>query len=189
MSARGLSQEYLDHAAGLFEKTYDGGERGPLFLAAMGLWAVQSGDSRAHDLLEAATAAGVIRPKAYLELARLRLQDALPYPTSGIGDLTAVDSAAILKLLAVARRQMPSLLEAHELTAEVLEHAPVMPTRADLEVLDDSLRLFPRQASLVITVAGLYRRSGFADKAAAIIARGTAFAESDADRALLAAAP
>ena len=124
MSQSDLSQRYLDQAALLFEKTYDKGERDPLFLAAMGLDAVQRGDARARALLEAATKADVVRPKAYLELARLRFQDALPYQSTGIGDLSAAETSAILKLLDIAHTQMPSLVGVDELRAEVLKHAP-----------------------------------------------------------------
>ena len=185
MSQPALCAEYVDHAARLFEQSYDRGERDPLFLAAMGLWALQRDDARAESLLAAATTAGVVRPRAYLALARLRYQDALPYPAKGIGDLGAEDYASLLNLLATARAQMPALLEADQLTMEVLEHAPALPTRERLAVLPEILQAFPRDPNLVNAAAHLYQRSGFAAEAAAIRAKGLALAETDEARAIL----
>jgi hypothetical protein len=142
-------------------------------------------NARAREALEAAAAAGVVRPRAYVELARLKLQDALPSVGAGIGDLNQAEFAEIKGLLMTARAQMPAFVSTYFLLARVLERAPSMPTIEDLWPLGESLRLFPQNADLAYKVAALYRKSGYGDQAAAIISRAMGFAESDRDRALL----
>ena len=139
----------------------------------------------AREALESATKAGVVRPRAYVELARLQLDAALPSVKSGIGDLSEADFTSILGLLTTAREQMPSLLPAYQVLAKAFEHAPATPARADLGSLDEALRLFPRDAALAYKVAILYRTFGYGDEATAIVDRAFAFAENDEARALL----
>ena len=180
----GYRKECLDHAAKLFERTYANGSRSPLFLAAYGLYKAQIGEQlAARKALEAATAAGVVRPRAYVELARLRLEAALPYAEHGIGDLREADYSAIRQLLTIARMQMPSLLRCYQVMARVLEHAPKVPTREELAVLGEAVRLFPRNAAFACKVAMLYEQCGYPDEARAIIERARQFAESADARA------
>jgi tetratricopeptide (TPR) repeat protein len=179
-------RECLDQADRLFERTFATHRADPLFLAAFGLYAVQAGDlARAREALEAAAGAGVVRPRAYLELARLRLNRSLPFMEQGIGDLTPADYSGILGLLTTARTQMPSLLGTYELLARVLEHAPQRPAPEDLSILDRALGLFPANAALAYRVATLYRRLGNPDRAEAIVDRARGFAETDEGRTLL----
>jgi hypothetical protein len=179
-------RECLDQAEKLFERVRLRRTSDPLFLAAYGLYEIQSGDSvKAREALESATAVGVLRPRAYVELANLRLDEALPSVQHGVGDLDAADYAAIIGLLTTARVQMPSLLATYDVLARALEHAPSRPTAEDLRPLDEALGLFPRNAALAYKVANLCREEGYVDKAAAVVDRATRFSESESDRALL----
>ena len=180
-------RECLDQADRLFERILARKEKDPLFLAEFGLYALQVADNgRAREALEAATAAGVVRPRAYVELARLRLQTALPGVPAGIGDLNEADFTQIIGLLTTARTQMPSLLSCYFVLERVLEHAPSRPTRQELWPLGEGARLFPQNATLAYKVATLCRNLGYVDDAAAIIDRARGFVDSDKDRALLA---
>jgi len=180
-------RECLDQADRLFERASSRRNGDPLFLAAFGLYELQVGDSlRARKALEAATAAGVVRPRAYVELARMQLDAALPSAQEGVGDLSDAEFAEILGLLTTARLQMPSLLSCYFVLARALEHAPANPAREHLRALDEAVRLFPQNATLAYKVATLYKRLGHVAEAAAIIDRAMKFAESDQDRALLA---
>jgi tetratricopeptide (TPR) repeat protein len=180
-------RECLDQADRLFERIYRRRSSNPLFLAAFGLYEVQVGDTvRARDALESATAAGVARPRAYVELARLRLDEALPSAQQGIGDLDRPEFTAIVSLLTTARVQMPSLLATYDVLARTLEHAPSRPTREDLRPLEEALELFPQNAPLAYKVANLLRDDGYADEAASVVERATRFSDSDQSRALLA---
>jgi len=182
--------ECLAQASKLFEKSLARGPTEPNFLASFGLYALQVGDrARGTKALEDAIAAGVICPRAYVELARVRLEDALPYVSGGLGDLTPSQYNDIVGLLTVARHQMPSLASAYYLLERVMEHAPTRPERAELFALDDAMRLFPQDAVLAYHVATLYRRLGYDDDARAIVARATGFVETERGRALLLAYP
>jgi len=185
-----FQEESLRQADKQFQKAILSRENDPSFLAAYGLYALQAGDSGlARKALEEATSRGVIRPRAYVELARIRLEDALPTIPGGFGDLNEKDFGEIKALLTTARVQMPSLITTYTLLARVLEHAPTAPSDEDLYVLDRSLELFPGDASLAYKVATLFRRLGRFDKAAAIIENSRPFAESEHDKRLLASFP
>ena len=176
----------LEQADRLFERISARRNGDPLFLAAFGLYELQIGDGyRARQALEAATAAGVIRPRAYVELARLRLDASLPSNQQGLGDLSDAEFAEIVGLLTTARIQMPAMPSCYRLLAQALEHAPAKPAREELRDLDEALRLFPQDAALAYQVADLYKKLGNPAEAAAIIARAMGFAESDGERELL----
>jgi hypothetical protein len=180
-------QECMEQADRLFERVYRRGSSDPLFLAAVGMYELQIGDEvRARDSLEAATEAGVVRPRAYVELARLKLQDALPSVEEGIGDLSEADFREITGLLTTARVQMPSLLATYDVLAQTLEHAPKRPDREYLRPLEEAMTLFPQKASLAYKLANIYRSLGMHGEAAAVIDRAMRFSDSDQDRALLA---
>jgi tetratricopeptide (TPR) repeat protein len=179
-------RECMEQADRLFERISSRRNGDPLFLAAFGLYELQVGDSlRARQALEAATAAGVVRPRAYVELASLRLDASLPSAQEGIGDLSDAEFAEIVGLLTAARVQMPALPSCYRLLARVLEHAPTKPSREDLRALDEAVRLFPQDAALAYQVANLYKKLGNSAKATAIIDRAMGFAESDGERELL----
>ena len=180
-------RECLDQADRLFERIHLRRNSDPQFLAAYGLYEVQVGDDvKAREALESATGAGVVRPRAYVELARLRLDEALPSVQQGVGDLDRAEFTAIVGLLTTARVQMPSLLATYDVLARVLEHAPSRPTRADLRPLEEALEHFPQNAPLAYKVANLFREDGYRDEAAAIVTRVTQFSDSEESRALLA---
>jgi tetratricopeptide (TPR) repeat protein len=180
-------RDCLDQADRLFQKIYRRHTSDPLFLAAYGLYELQAGDNiRALDALEAATNAGVLRPRAYVELARLRLENALPSNQAGIGDLDEPEFERILGLLTTARVQMPSLLATYDLLARVLEHAPAIPSLEQIRPLEEALGLFPQNAALAYKVANFYREIGMGDKGAAVIRRSMRFSDSAQGRALLA---
>ena len=121
-----------------------------------------------------------------MELARLRLDEALPSVQQGVGDLDRAEYAAITGLLTTARVQMPSLLATYDVLARVLEHAPSRPTREELRPLEEALENFPQNAPLAYKVANLFREVGYGDEAAAIVTRASRFSDSDESRSLLA---
>lgn len=183
-------RECLDQADRLFQRVYRRRNSDPLFLAAFGLYEIQAGDNvKARDALETATGAGVLRPRAYVELASLRLDDALPSVQQGVGDLEKSEYNAIVGLLTTARVQMPSLLATYDVLARVLEHAPSRPTQEDLRPLLQALELFPQNAPLAYKVANLCREDGYDDEAASILERATRFSDSDEGRTLLSEFP
>jgi tetratricopeptide (TPR) repeat protein len=197
MEGRNLGPEYVDfqreclkQAELQFSKVVVRRADDPLLLAAYGLYAIQAGEGEnARAVLEAATRAGVVRPRAYVELARLRLERALPSVQRGMGDLGEDDYAEILGILQTARQQMPALEGSYTLLARVLEHAPARPAGADVAVLDNALALFPQDAQLAYRVAMLHSRLGEPERASAIIGRAMGFSETEQARRLLSSFP
>lgn len=193
LEGRGLGPEYLDfqrecleQAERQFSKAVMRRADDPLLLAEYGLYKLQtSEEDDARSALEEATQAGVVRPRAYVELARLRLERALPSVEHGLGDLGENDYEEIVGLLQTARQQMPALEGSYSLLARVLEHAPARPSGAEVAVLDNALALFPQDAQFAYTIATLHSRLGDQKRASAIIDRARGFAESEKARKLL----
>ncbi len=70
-----LTSKYLDQARRTLRRAYDRGARDPGLLEVMGLCECDAGDdASARPFLEAAARSGAVRPRAYYELARIRLQ-------------------------------------------------------------------------------------------------------------------
>lgn len=140
---------------------YVRGERDARLLAALGLSEIRRGDAgRARPFLEAAAQASVVHPRAYLELARLRLAEALPATAGESALLTAAQTTAVLQPLLTARRQLPVLPEVYELMAEIWLRSSVHPARPDLAVLNQGVMLFQRRPLLLLRAAELNGKHG-----------------------------
>jgi hypothetical protein len=168
-----LTPKYVEQARRTLRRAYDHGERDPRLLAVLGLTECDAGnDAGARPFLEAAVRGGVVRPRADYELARLRYAEAQAAPAAAGGRLSAEQAASVLQPLADACRQSPPLLETYALAAEVWSRSPAVLTRRNLEVLDQGIDYFPRDARLMYQTAWLNARQGFKPEAEALIARG-----------------
>jgi len=178
-----LGPKYVEQARRTLRRAYDGGSRDPRLLAVMGLCEVDAGnDSAAREFLEAAAAGGQsLRPRAWYELARLRFA-ALGARREGAG-LTSDQAGGVLTPLLAAREQSPPLAGVYELIAEVWTASAQAPTRDQLAVLEQGVRLFPRRTDLVYRTAELNVRHGFTETARWLIALGLALAPDAAARA------
>ena len=166
---------------------YIRGERDPQLLAALGLLERSLGDqARAKKILEAAATAKAVRPRAYLELARLRYADVLAKPAAG-EKLDAAQTATVLTPLFTARGQPPPLPEVYELIGDAWFHCALTPTAAHLGVLDEGVRIFPRDAALVYAAAALKVRAGLLPEAGRLIELGLRVAPDGDTRAKFAA--
>ncbi len=153
--------------------SYRRGERDPNLLAALGLAELAVGDvARARKFLEAAAAGNAVRPRAYVELARLRLVEGRAKPEGRDGKLNAVQLGRVLEPLYVARGQTPPLSDAYELMAEAWGAGAVAPTADHLGVVEEGVRQFPRDAALVYGAAELRAKSGFLAEAHALVRLG-----------------
>ena len=161
---------------------YIRGERDPQLLAALGLLERSRGDNaRARKFLEAAAGAKAVRPRAYLELARLRLADAMAQPAAS-GQLSVEQTAAVLQPLFTARAQPPPLPEIYETIAEAWSACSVTAGAPHLAVIDEGVRLFPRNVGLVYQDAALKVRAGLVAEADALINLGLRVAPDSAAR-------
>ena len=161
---------------------YIRGERDPQLLAALGLQERFSGQTaRARKFLEAASQGKAVRPRAYLELARLRFADAASHPAQG-KQFSAEQTADVLTPLFVARNQPPPLPEVYEAIGEAWAHSAITPAAGHLAALDEGVRLFPRDAALVYLDASLKAKSGLTSDAASLIDLGRRIAPDGAIR-------
>ncbi|HEY0865630.1 MAG TPA: hypothetical protein VGD97_16105 [Lacunisphaera sp.] len=149
-----------DTALAAYRSAYLRGARETALLAGMG--ASESAlhhTDRARELLEPAVQAGVRRPSAFVELARLRLAEAAAKPSTN-GRLGAAQLGAVLTPLFEARKQTPALPETYELIARAWAQSAAAPTQENLAVLDEGIRAFPRNSGLLLSAAQLYHQAG-----------------------------
>ena len=167
---------------------YQRGERDPALLAALGLYEQSVGDTeRAQKFLEAAVAGNVVRPRAYLELARARYQAAQRTLTSADGRFSVAQTASIVPLLMRARTQPPPTPEIYDLMADTLVRADATPNRETLQVLLDGVNQFPRRLGLMYQTAVLCIRAGENKGAVALVDQGLRLAPEENARARFAA--
>ncbi len=152
---------------------YIRGERDPQLLAAIGLLERAAGDDlRARKFLEAAAQGKAARPRAYLELAKMRFADAAAKPAETGERFSAEQTAGVLAPLFTARSQPPPFPEVYELIAETWARSVVTPGADHLTVLNEGIRLFPRNTGLIYGTAVQKIRAGLGIEAAAIIDLG-----------------
>ena len=178
-----LSAKYLEQARRTLRHAYEREVRDPRLLAVLGLCESDAGNAaQARAYLEAAAQGGSMRPRAWYELARLRLAELGGSPTGADFQLAPEQLASVLTPLFAARRQEPPLPEVYELIAEAWAHSASAPSRGHLQVLDEGVRLFPRRPALALRAAGLNARYGFQDAAAAFVHHGLRIASTDEER-------
>lgn len=182
-----LTQKYLEQARRTLMRAYDRGSRDPRLLAVIGLCEVDAGnDVAAREFLEAAAArTKTLRPRAGFELARLRFAAlAAGAPRAGAElRLTADEASEVRAPLFAAREQEPPLPEVYTLIADVLAACAQAPTREQFAVLEEGVRLFPRDTEFVYRTAELNVRHGFSETARWLITLGLTLAPDAAARA------
>jgi hypothetical protein len=162
---------------------YVRGERDPRLLAALGLDEKLAGqDARARKFLEAAAAAKVERARTYLELARLRLDEARAGFKDGKGRLTPEQVGAVLTPLFTARQQPPPLAEVYALIAETWSLSALPPQEDHLAVVLEGVLRFPRDMPLLLQATLLAAKRGFFDRARELAERGAKLAREPADQ-------
>jgi len=153
---------------------YIRGSRDPQLLAALGLDERLAGhEDRARKFLEAAMQAKVARPRAYLELARMRFAT-VTQAVSGKADkrFSEAQAADVLEPLAAARSQPPPMAEIYELAAEVWARSARPPGRDDLKFINEGVNHFPRRPLLLVRAAEFNLRHGDPEDARKIINYG-----------------
>jgi hypothetical protein len=133
----------------------------PLF-AALGLNEQARGETvRARKFLEAAAKQNVVRPRAYLELANLRLAETQQTPASTApAPLNAEQTKYVLQPLLIARQQPPPLPEVYELMADVWLHSSIAPRKPDLAAINQGVLTFQRRPLLLLHAAELNGKYG-----------------------------
>jgi hypothetical protein len=168
-----LVDKYVEQARRTLYRAYHRGGLDAQLLGVLGLTEIDAREPLlAQPLLEAAARGPTVRPRVWLELARLRYARARERTSDAGGKLPAADVQEVLALLESARRQPPVMAGVYELMAEVWLHSRTAPTSAQLSDLTAGARLLPRDASLLARVIHLNASAGHVDVAAELAERG-----------------
>jgi hypothetical protein len=154
-------------------------------LAVYGLYEHDTGDDeKARELLEAAVAAGVVRPAANVVLAKLRFTQAAGRPAGAGGKLSAEQALSVLEPLRAALRFGPSS-DAYSLLVGAWTRCEAKPSEGDLDEIAKGVALYPRNTRLAYDAALLCLQCGFDDRASALIDRALVFTADEHRRAYL----
>jgi hypothetical protein len=168
-----FADAYARQAQLTLRRAYDDGARSPGLLAALGLYESAAGDDgKARGYLEGAVSAGVERPGAYVQLARLRLAAALAKPAGAGRRLNRSQTGPILDLLESIRREKPPQLTGFLLAAKTLESADFTPAPSDLGLINEGLYFFPSDPRLILAAAQLDAAAGLKGEALRVLDRG-----------------
>jgi hypothetical protein len=175
-----LSRAFLDQAGKTLRRCYAKGERDPRLLAVLGLYHFDVGDlAEARSMLTAATSASVVRPAAYVELARLALDEAKAHPEAQAGRFSARQVAGILGPLFAIRKSQGFGPDGYRLIAEAWAMSAAKPQSANLAVLNAGLALYPFDADLCYAAAVVYGQWGYASECSRLIEHGIQFGQGD----------
>jgi len=142
---------YAAKARRALQGSYDRGERDPLLIASLALFRLDIGDaSGGRQLLEEHPAALAARPLAGLELAQLRMSDALGAPAGANGALSEEQAGEVLRKVSEVLGKQPPIEAAYLLAARVSKHLGRDPTDAERARLNEGGRLFPGDSQLVM---------------------------------------
>lgn len=152
-------------------------------LASLGLLeSLEGRKDRARKFLEAAARENAIRPRAYVELARLRLDEALAAPKGENGRLDAGQTAAVLEPLYIARTQPPSMEDVYMLIGDTWSHSAVPPAPGHLNALLEGTLIFPKNNGLLYQAAELLVQNGDMQIGRQLIRLGLAVSTNHATR-------
>ncbi len=172
-----LLAEKPDAALTALIAPYTRGERDPRLLAALGLYErTAERNDRALKFLEAATTAKVVRPLAYVELARMRLAAAKAQPAGADGKFSAAQTNAIIQPLVDTRKQPSTMNELYELIAETYGRSAEAPKPEILALLVEGSLLYPGRLGLIYQTAALCLQGGEVKNAALLIEHGLRYA-------------
>jgi hypothetical protein len=142
---------YVEKARSILQGSYDRGERDPQLLASLALFRLEAGDPKGgRRLLEENPAAESARPLACLELARLRLGEALERPAGAGGVMSEEQAGRVQALVLEALGKLPPIEAAYMLASRVSKNLGRDPTGGERARLNEGARLFPRNAKLVM---------------------------------------
>jgi hypothetical protein len=178
-----FTDRYAQEARRTLRKAYDLGDRDPALLAAIGLCEIDAGnESGAPFFLNRAVTAGVVRPRAYYETARLLFSDLVRNLGPG-GKLTASETEQVVAPLRTGLQQAPMLPEAAVLCATAWLRSAAIAPASDLALLVRATRNFPARPAVTYAVALLHARSGRPAVAQALLAETLRFPLDESLRA------
>ncbi len=167
-----LETTYYSQARRTLHRAFDAGDRDPQLLASLGLLELDAGDTReGRGFLEAATSRGVVRPRAYFELARLLYDEKWTRSRRNDGRLQSDDAKTVMNLLIKACGQSPPLQQIYELMADVAVNSVSPAPAAVLASLEKGAELFPEDIEFLSRIVRLYSAEGLQDRADEMLRR------------------
>lgn len=177
-----VREPYVAQARRTLRRAYDAGDRDPRLLATMGLCEVDAGnDAGAREFLEPAVAAGVVRPRAGYELARLRFTE-LRQGAPDSATFSYTQLAPVLAPLRLAVKQAPPLAEVFVLLAEAWACCEVAPTTEELAELELGARYFGQRPAVGYAIARALAKHGRSAAAIAALEAGAASVPDESTR-------
>lgn len=148
-----VREPYIAQARRTLRRAYDAGDRDPRLLATMGLCEIDADNEKgAGEFLAMATSLGVVRPRAYYELARLRFADLRrAQPEARLFPFSEL--AAIILPLRQSLKQAPPLPEVFILLAEAWACCESSPSPEEFAELETGARLFARRPTVAYPLA------------------------------------
>ena len=150
-------------------------ERGapdPALLASIGLSDMAgAATAAARPKLESAAAANIQRPLLYLQLARIRHTE-MRSTIGGQTKLSRAQMRPVLEPLLKARALKPPLAEVYHCFVVLFAEFSEPLTPAELALIDEGVREFPRDIELIYAGAKLKRDQGDAAGAAHLVTQG-----------------
>jgi Flp pilus assembly protein TadD len=178
-----VREPYIMQARRTLRRAFDAGDRDPRLLTTMGLCEIDAAnEDGARRFLESAVAAGVVRPRAYHELARLRFAEL----RRGVPATASFSFTALAPIFDVLRRglaQHPALPESFVLLAEAWARCELSPNPSEFAELETGARLFGRDPAVGLPLALALARHGRKAEAAAVLDAGAGYPADDATRA------
>jgi hypothetical protein len=166
------ADKYALQAHRTLTEAHGKGARDPRLFGVIGLYESEVGNGMAaRGFLEEAARARVVRPRVYLELARLRYAEAKENPAAGEKRLSAMQANHVLEPLTTAWTQAPPLVDTYLLAAEVWVNSAAVLQRSHFALLDEGHRLFPTHIGLSYLTAVLKYMHGDAAGGEALIAQ------------------
>jgi len=136
-----------------FVTSYLRGARDPQLLASLGLQARQRGETaRARTYLEQIAGTDIPRPRAYLELARLRHEE---FRAADGGKLTAAHADRVVEPLMAGLRQSPPLPDLYAELARTWLDRGTPATSDELALMQRGVQAFPQERELLFAAADL----------------------------------
>lgn len=181
-----VREPYIAQARRTLRRAFDAGDRDPRLLATMGLCEIDAGnEASAREFLEPAVAAGVVRPRAYYELARLRFAELRRgVPETKIFSFTEL--SPVIETLRRALPQAPPLAEVFVLLAEAWARCELSPNTAEFAELERGARLFAARPTVTLPIATALARHGKQAEAAAVLDATANYAADPTTRASIA---
>ncbi len=173
---------YITQARDTLMRPYEQGEKNPWLLAEIGLCEIDAGTpAEALRFLEPAIAAGVIRPSAGYEVARLRFAELLRGQASN-RFFSAAELASVVAPLRLALGQQPQLPEVFGLLADAWLRSREPAPPADVEALVRGAKYFAMNPAVSYRIALALARCGRRAEAVDLLDRGVDYVDDDAMR-------